>query len=159
MLYWKCRHGVSKFTDLWPYSSYLLGSCCDCSVTKLCPTLAIPWAVAFQASLSFTVSWSLLKFMSIKSMMLFHHIILCCPLLLMYSIFPRVFSNESALGIRWPMCWSFSISLSSEYSGLISFRINWFDILSSKGILSLLQHHNLKASFLWCSAFFIRSSS
>ena len=93
--------------------------------------------------------------MSIKPVMLSHPIFLCFPLLLLSSIFPRVFSNESALSIRWPMCWSFSISLSNEYSALISFRINWFDILSSKGILSLFQHHNLKASFLWCSAVFM----
>ena len=108
---------------------------------------------------SSTISQSLLKFMSIESVMPSNHLILCCPLLLP-SIFPniRVFSNESALHIRWPKYWSFSfsISLSNGYSGLISFRIDWFDLLAVQGTLkSLLQHHSSKASILWCSAFFI----
>ena len=112
-----------------------------------------------QASLSITNSWSLLKFMSIESVMPSNHLILCCPLLLpsvFHSI--RVFSNESALRIRWPKYWSFSfnISPSNEYSGLISFRIDWMDLLAAHGTLkSLLQHHSSKASILWCSAFFI----
>ena len=93
-----------------------------------------PWTAAHQASLSFTISQSLLKFMSIESVMLSNHLILCHPLLLLPSVFPiiRVFSNESALRIRWPKYWSFSfsVSLSSEYSGLISFRIDWFDLLT-----------------------------
>ena len=105
-------------------------------------------------------TWSLLKFMSIESVMPSNHLILCHPLLLLPSVFPsiRIFSNESALHIRWPKCWSFcfSISPSSEYSGLISFRINWFDLLSVQGTLkSLFQHHSSKASILWPSAFFM----
>ena len=118
-----------------------------------------PWTAAHQASLSITNSWSLLKVMSIKSVMPSNHLILCCPLLLP-SIFPsiRVFSNESVLRIRWPKYWSFSfrISLYNEYSGLISFRIDWLDILAVQGTLkSLLQHHSSKASILQHSAFFI----
>ena len=112
--------------------------------------------------LSFTTSWSLLElmFMFIESMMPSTHLILCCPLLLLSSVFPsiRVFSNESGLHIRWPDSWSFTFSIrpSNEYSGLISFRIDWFDLLAVQGTLeSLLQHHNSKASILQCSAFFI----
>ena len=113
---------------------------------------AIPWTVAHQASLSITNSQSLLRLMSIESVMPSNHLILCHPLLLLPSIFSniRVFSNESALHIRWPKYWSFSISPSSEYSGLISFRIDWFDLLAVQGTLkSLLQHHSSKASILW----------
>ena len=121
---------------------------------------ATPWTVARQASLSITNSWSLLKLMSIESMMPSNHLILCSPLLLLPSIFPniRVFSNESALCIRWPNYWSFSfnISPSSEHPGLISFRMDWLDFLAVLGTLkSLLQHHSSKASILQCSAFFI----
>ena len=113
-----------------------------------------------QASLSITNSPSLLKLMSIKSVMPSNHLILCRPLLLLSSIFPsiRVFSNESALHIRWLKFWSFSLSISpsNEYSELISFRINWFDLLEVQGILkTLLQHHSSKASILWHSIFFI----
>ena len=116
-----------------------------------------PWTAAHQASLSFTISWSLL--MSIKSVMSSNHLILCHPLLLLPSIFPsiRVFSNESALWIRWPKYWNFSpnISPSNEYSGLISLIVS-FDLLAVQGTLkSLLQHHSSKASILCCSAFFI----
>ena len=116
--------------------------------------------MARQASLSFAISWSFLTFMSIKSVMLPDHLIFCFPLLLLPPIFPniRVFSSESALHIRSPDYWSFSFSMSpsNEYSGLISFRIDWFDLLAVQGTLkSLLQHHNLKASVLWCSAFFM----
>ena len=117
-----------------------------------------PWTVARQASLSFTISWSLFKLMSIASVMPSNHHILCHPLLLLPSIFPsiRVFSNELALRIRWPKYWRFSISPSTEYSGLISFRIAWFDLLEVQGTLkSLLQHHSSKASILPLSAFFI----
>ena len=118
-----------------------------------------PWTAACLASLSFSISQSLLKLVSIESMMPSNHFILCCPLLLLPSIFPsiRVFSNESALCIRWPKYWrfSFSISPSSEYQGLISFGIGWFDLLAIQGTLkSLLQHHNSKASVLQHSAFF-----
>ena len=106
---------------------------------------------ALQASLSITNSQSLLKFMSVESVMPSNHLTLCSSLLLLPSIFPsiRVFSNESALHVRWPKYWSFSFSPSSEYSGLISFRINWFDLLAIQGTLkSLLQHQNLKPSIL-----------
>ena len=117
---------------------------------------AIPWTAAHQASLSFTISQSLLRLMSIESVMPSNHLILCCPLLLLPSIFPsiRVFSSESALHIRWPKYWSFSISPSDEYSGLISFRMDWFDLLAVYGTLkSLLQHQRLKSQFrlmLYC---------
>ena len=121
---------------------------------------ATPWSAAHQASLSFIISWSLLKFMSIESVMLSNHSILSCLLLLLPSTFPsiRVFSNELALHIMWPKYWSFSFSISpsSEYSGLISFGIDWFDLLVvQRTHRSFLQHHNLKASILWCSAFFM----
>ena len=120
---------------------------------------ATPWTAARQASLSITNSWSFLKLMSIESVMPSNRLIFCHPLLLP-SIFPsiRVFSNESALCIRWPKYWSFSfcISPSNEYSGLISFRMDWLDLLSVQGTLkSLLQHHSSKASILQRSAFFI----
>ena len=126
------------------------------SVQSLSPVqlLATAWTAACQASLSITNSWSLLKLMSIKSVMPFNHLILCHPLLLLPSVFPsiRVFSNESVLWIRWPKYWSFfsfSISPSNEYLGRISFRINWFDLLAVQGTLkSLLQHHSSKASVL-----------
>ena len=117
-----------------------------------------PWSAACQASLSFTISWSLLKLMFIESVMLSNHLVLCHPLLLMPSIFPsiRVFSNELSFRIRWSKYWSFSISISNEYSGLISFRIDWFDLLAVQGTLkSLLQHYSSKASVLWHSAFFM----
>ena len=119
---------------------------------------AIPWSAACQVSLSFTISWSMLKFMSIESVMPSNHLVLCHPLLLLPSIFPsiRVFSNESALGIRWPKYWSFSfcINPSNEYLVLISFRIDWFDLLAVQGTLkTLLQHHSSKASILWPLAF------
>ena len=118
-----------------------------------------PCTAAGQASLSFTISPSFLKLMSIESMMPSNHLILCHPLFLLSSIFPstRVFSNESALRIRWPKYWSFnfSISHSNEYSRFLSFKIDWFDLLAVQGTLeSLLHHHSLKASVLQCSAFF-----
>ena len=115
---------------------------------------------ARQAPLSSTVSQSLLRLMSIESVMLSNHLFLCRPLLILPSIFSsiRVFSNESALSIRWPKYWSFSFSISlfNEYSGLISFRIDWFDLLAVQGTLkSLFQHHHLKTSVLQLSAFFL----
>ena len=120
---------------------------------------ATPWTAARQASLSIISSWSLIKFMPIESVMPSSHLILCRPLLLQPSVFPsiRVFSNESVLRIRWPKYWSFSFSISpsNECSGLISFRLDWLDLLAVQGTLkSLLQHHSSKASILWCSAFF-----
>ena len=119
-----------------------------------------PWTAACQASLSITNSQSLLKLMSIESVMPSNHLILCRPLLLLPSVFPsiRVFSSESVLHIRWPKYWSFSFSISSsnEHSGLSSFRMNWLDLLAVQGTLkSLFQHHSSKASILQCSAFFI----
>ena len=119
-----------------------------------------PWTVAHQAFLSITSSWSLLKLMSSELVMPSNHLILCRPLLLLPSIFPsiRVFSNESVLCIRWPkyLRFSFSISPSNEYSGLISFKVDWLDFLAVQGTLkSLHQHHGSKASILQCSAFFI----
>ena len=116
------------------------------------------WPVAHQASLSIINSWSLLMF--IELVMPCNHLILCQPLLLLPSIFPSIgiFSNKSALHIRWPKYWSFSFSIShsNDYSGLISFRMDWLDLLAVHGTLkSLLQHHSSKASILWCSAFFI----
>ena len=121
---------------------------------------ATPWIAAHQASLSSTNSQSLLKLMPIESVMPSKHLILCRPLLLLPSIFPciRVCSNESALCIRWPKYWSFIFSISpfNEHSGLMSFRMDWFDLLAVQGTLkSLLQHHSSKASILWCSAFFM----
>ena len=121
---------------------------------------AIPWIAACQASLSITNSQSLLKLMSIELVMPSNHLILCCPLLIPPSIFARirVFSIESVLHIRWPkyLSFSFNISPSNEYSGLISFKIDWLDLLAVQGTLkSLLQHYSSKASILQCSAFFI----
>ena len=126
------------------------------SVMRLCVT---PWTAARQASLSNANSQSLLKLMSIESVMPSNHLILCHSLLLLLSIFPsiRIFSNETALHIRWTKYWkfNFSVSPSNEYSGLISFRIGWFDLLAIQGTLkSLLQHPSSKASILWHSAFF-----
>ena len=117
------------------------------------------WTAAHQASLSIINSWNLLKLMSVKSVIPSNHLILCCPLLLLPSIFPSigVFTNESVLCIRWPKYWSFSfsISLSNEYSGLISFRMDWLDLLAVQETLKSLQHHCSKASILQHSAFFI----
>ena len=127
---------------------------------QLCPTLATPWTAAHQAFLSITNSWSFLKLMSIEWVMPSNHLIHCHPLFLPPSIFPniRVFCSESVFHIRWPKYWgfSFSISPSNEYSGLISFRMDWLDLLAVRGTLkSLLQHHSSKASILRRSAFFI----
>ena len=150
-----------QFQQQYFWFNNCFGCCLSyCSVTQSCLTLAAPWAAARQASLSFNISQSLLKPMSIESVMPSNHLILCCPLLLMPLIFPsiKVFSSVLALCIRWPKYWSFSFSVSpsNEYSGLISFRIDDFDLLVVQGTLkSLSQHHSLKASVLWCSAFFM----
>ena len=130
------------------------------SVAQSCPTLCDHMGAAYQTSISITNFRSLLKLMSIESVMPSTHVILCRPLFLPPSIFPsiRVFSDESVLHIRWPKYWSFlfSISLSNEYSGMISFRMDWLDHLAVQGTLkSLLQHHSSKASILLCSTFFI----
>ena len=140
--------------------THIFISSIGCLVAQLCPTLCDPqsWTAARRASLSITNSWNFLKLMSIESVMPSNHLILCHPLLLLPSIFPsiRVFPKESVLRIRWPKDWSFSFSTSpsNEYSGLISFRIDWFDLLAVQGTLkSLHQHHSSKASILRCSAF------
>ena len=125
------------------------------SHVRLCAT---PWTAAHQASLSVTNSLSLLKLMSIKSVMPSNHLTLCRPLLLLTSVFPsiRVFSDDSVLRIRWPKCWTFSINPSNGYSGLIFVRIDWLVLLALQGTLkSLLQHHSSKASVLRHSAFFM----
>ena len=132
----------------------------DSSVQLLSPVqlFVTSWIAACQASLSSTNSWSLLKLMSIESVMPSDHLILCQTLILLPSIFPslRVFSTKSVLCIRWPKYGSFSISPSNEYSVLISFRVNWFDLLAVQGTLkSFHQHHSSKASVLQCSAFFM----
>ena len=138
----------------------LFQSCGHCWVFQICwhiELFANPWTIVHQTSLSLTISQSLLKLISIESMMPSNHLILCCPLLLP-SIFPsiRVFSSEAALHIWWPKYWSFSISPSNEYLGLISFRIDWLHLHAVQGTLkSLLQHHSLKASILWHSALFM----
>ena len=139
----------NRLHNLIPFTAFC------CSVAQSCAVLCDPMNCS-TPSLSFTVSWSLLKLMSIESVVTSNHLSLCHPLLLP-SIFPsiRVSSNESVLHIRWPKYWSFtfSISPSSEYSGLISFRIDLFDLLAVQGALkSLLQHHSSKALMLWCSA-------
>ena len=128
------------------------------SVAQSCPTLCDPMDCSTPGSLSITNSQSLPKLMSIESVMPSNHLIFCRPLLLPPSIFPniRVFSNESALRIRWPKYWSFSFNISNENSGLISFRMDWLDLLAVQRTLkSLLQHHSSKASILWHSVFFI----
>ena len=142
---------------------HLLGEECPLqnnSVTQSCLTLWKPQTAACQVSLSITNSQNLLRLRSIKSVMPSNHLSLCPLLPLLYSIFPsiRIFSNVSVLPIRWPNYWSFSFSISpsNEYSGLISFRIDWLDLLAVQWILkSLLQDHNSKGSILWCSAFFM----
>ena len=140
--------------------SYSFPNCCCCSVTKLCLILCDPVDCSTPGFPDLHYLPGLLKFMSIQSVMPSNHLILCRPLLLLPSIFPsiRVFSNEYALCVKWPKYWSFSFSISppNEYAGLISFRIDWLDLLAVQGTLkSLLQHHNSKASILRCSAFFM----
>ena len=159
LLYYSCDDDQSNLhTDQceWPLDG-LSPSVQSLSCVQLFVT---PWTTACQAPLSIANSQSLLKLMSIESVMPSNHLILCLPLLLLPSIFPSIrgFSNESVLCIRWPKYWScsFSISPSNEYLGLISFRMDWLDLLAVQGTLkSLLQHHSSKASILQCSAFFI----
>ena len=152
----KCLSITSSRSTLQPISDGVV------VVQSLSPVqlFATPWIVSCQASLSFTISQSLLKLMSVESVMTSNHLILCHPLLLLPSIFPsiRVFSYELALRIGWPKYWSFSFSISpsSEYSELTSLKADWFDLLTVQGTFkSLLQHHSSKTSILWCSAFFI----
>ena len=154
--------GISPPLNLFPSTiplSWKHQNFCCCSVTQLCLTLCDPVNCRMPCFLSFTISWNLLKFMSIESLMPSNHLILYHPLLLP-SIFPsfRVFSSKSALCIRWPKYWrfTFSISPSNEHSGLISFSIDWFDLfVVQRTLKSLLQHQNLKASILQCLAFFM----
>ena len=158
MLLWNVmNHNWHKRTETALDTTPLFSSVQFSSVTHQVQLFATPWTAAPQTSLSITNSQSLLKLMSIELVMPSNHLILYCPLLLLPSIFTslRVFSNESALCIRQPKYWSFrfSISPSNEYSGLISFRIDWLDLLAVQGTLkSLLQHHSSKASILRCSA-------
>ena len=159
-------HPPPPFSDTWeaelwdwiPQCLSLLGLALVQSLRRV-RIFETPWTTARQASLSFTISWSLLKLMSIESVIPSNHLILCCPLLLLPSIYPsiKVFSNESALCIRWPKYWSFSFSISpsSEYSGSISFRTDWFDLAVQETLKSLLQYHSWKASILQHSTFFI----
>ena len=140
-------------TSLFSFSFLLLFVCCCCSVIQSCRTICHPMTAAHQASLSFTIPQNLLKLMSIELVMPSNNLVLCCPLLLLPLIFPsiRVFSNELHLHIRWPkyQSFSFSISPSNEYSGLMSFRMDWLDLLAVQVTLkSLLQHHS--SSFPWC---------
>ena len=149
-----CRDMVLLLKSWWIENPYLLQF--SCSVTS---NSATPWIAACQASLSITNSRSSLRLMSIESVMPASHLIFCRPLLLLPTIPPiiKVFSNESALRVRWPKYWSFSFSISpsNEHPGLISFRMDWLDLLAVQGTLkSILQHHSSKASILWRSAFF-----
>ena len=150
---------ILKSRDIILLTKVCISSVQFISVAQSCLT-ATPWTAGRQASLSITNSQSLLKLMSIESVMPSNHLILCHPLHLPPSIFPRisVFSSESVLPIRWPKYWSFSFSISpsNEYSGLISFTMDQLDLLAVQGtLMSLLQHHSSKASILWCSAFFV----
>ena len=154
--YKKSKHiNVAKFITCNPSEDIQFSS-----VAQSCPTSVIRWTAAPQASLSIINSWSLLKLVSIESVMPSNHLILCHPLLLLPSIFPsiRVFLNEAALRIRWPKYWSFIFNIrpSSEHPGLIFFRMDWLDLLAVQGTLkSLFQHHSSKASILLCWALFI----
>ena len=168
-LWWKCRVLTTGPPGKFPHRIYfkkyltLINSVVVVQLLSHVQLFATPWTAACQASLSFTISWGLLKLLSIESVMPSNHLILCHPLLLLPSIFPsiRVISNESSLPIRWPKYWSFSLSISpsNEYPGLVSFRMDWLDLLAVQGTLkSLLQHHSSKASILQCSAFFTVNS-
>ena len=163
-------HGQTVLAILWSLHGDYLNLAEEISLPKRADVIvqlpshvrlfATLWTAALQASLSFTISWILLKLMSIESVMPSNHLILCRPLLLLPSIFTsiRTISKESVLHIRWPKYWSFSLNISpsNEYSGLISFRIDWLDLLAVQGTLkSLPQQHSSKASILWYSAFFM----
>ena len=155
---WDLGSSQNYITQRQKAAKLLLRRSFCCSVTRSCLTLCSPTDAACQAALSFTVS-QLSQTLSPESVMPSNHLVLCHPLLLP-SIFPsiRVFSNQLTLLIRWPQYWSFSFSISpsNEHSGLISFRMDWLDLIAVQGTLkNLLQHHSPKASILWCSAFFI----
>ena len=158
----KNTYVVLKLISSWDKRSknllctYALAIYC-CSVAQSCLTVSPPWTASCQASLPF-ISWSLFKLRSIELVMPSSHLVLHCPILLLLSVFPRikVFPSDTSLHTRWPKYWSvsFNIGPSNEYSGLISFRIDWLDLLAVQGTLkSLLQHHSSKASILQCSAF------
>ena len=152
---------VHFLCSIWTWCTFQFNSLQSLSRVRF---FAVPWTAACQASLSITNSRGLLKLMSIESVTPSNQLILCCPLLLLPSIFPsiRVFSDESLRHIRWTEYWSFSFSISSsnEFSGLISFRMDWLDLHAVQGTgKSLLQHHSSKASTLQCSAFFIVPTS
>ena len=157
----ECSHWSAHFVKI--HQAICMRYAQDMCIVQLLSRVrlfGILWTPACQTSLSFTISWRLLKLMAIESVMPSNHLVLCHPLLLLPSAFPSigVFSNGSYLRIRWPKYWrfSFSISLANEYSGLISFRIDWFDLLAVQGTLkNLLQHPSSKASVLWHSAFFM----
>ena len=156
-IFFSCQFLINSNVNKWSFKNYTVQFI---SVAQLCPTLCDSMNCSMPGSLSITNSWSSPKPMSIESVMPSNYLILCHPLLFLPSIFPsiRVFSNESALRIRWPKYWSFSFSISpfNEYLGLISFRMDWLDLLAVQGTLkSLLQHHSSKASILQHSAFFI----
>ena len=151
---------VLNTTELYGQKYLRWQALCSVQLLSNVRLFVTPWTEACQASLSINNSQSLLRLMSIEVVMPSNHLILCCPLLLLPSIFPsiRVFSNDSVLHIGWPKYWSFrfSISPSNEYSRLISFRMDWLDLLAVQGSLkSLLQHHSSKASILWCSDLFM----
>ena len=156
------RHLISEIKCCLRYNKLSCDLCCCCSVPKSCLTLCNPMDFSTPG---FPVPHHLAEFAQVdESVVPFNQLILCCTLFLLLSIFPsiRIFSSELALRVRWPKYWSFrfSISPSKEYSGLISFKIDWFDLPTVWGMLkSLLQHHSLKASILWCSCFFIAQLS
>ena len=161
---WEVSYYGFPYTHVYCSISHTLSNCCYCTIAKWCPTFVTPWTAAHQAPPVSTISLSLLKLMSTESVMLSNCLIMCLSLLLLPSIFPsiRVFSSGSAFHDRWPKYWNFNLSISSskEYSRLISFSIDWFDLLAVQGTLkSLLQHHNSKASILQNSAFFMAQLS
>ena len=174
--WWATVHGIKRIRHNWGINTFntyyllliifiLLENISDIqfsSVTQLCLTLCNPMECSTPGLQVHRNSWSLLKLMSIKSVMPSNRLILCCPLLLLSSIFTsiRVFSSESVLCIRWPKYWSFSISLSNEYSGLTSFRIDWFDLLAVQGTLkSHLQHHSSKTILRLSASFMLQLTS
>ena len=159
-MYTRYRSSETRYRELPTTQSFSFCQFCSVQLLRCVRLSATPWTAAHKTSLSITNSRSLLKLMCVELVMLSNHLILCRPLLLLLSTFPciRVFSNESALRMRWPKDWSFSfnISPSNEHSRLISFRMEWLDLLAVQGTLkSLFQHHSSKASILRSSAFFI----
>ena len=150
---------VVNDSETQPFYHGISGEFCSVQSLHRVQLFVISWTIACHASLSITNSWSLLKLMSFESVMPCNHLILCCPLFLPHLIFTTnmIFSNESVLRIRWPKYWSFSFSIrpSTEYSGLISFRMDWLDLAVQGTLKSFLQLHSSRASILWCSVFLI----